>query len=109
VLRAALDGSFACAADPRPLACILAGTLDARELVPDLLLLASSPHPVVAACAKAAALRLGAPPNRAGSLDEVASFLFEEDIELGKRWIGQGERPTPGGEGALCLRAAAEA
>jgi hypothetical protein len=101
VLRGALGASFDCAADPRPLAAILAGRLGARELVPELLLLASSPHPVVAAFAKAAALRLGAPPNRAGSLDELEAFLFEEDVAVGKRWAGA--------EGALSLRAAAEA
>lgn len=90
VLREALGGSYGCPADPRPLACVLAGSLGAVELVPELLLLASSPHPIVAAFAKAAALRLGAPPNRAGSLDEVSAFLFEEDVALAQRWIEQG-------------------
>ncbi|WP_437808663.1 hypothetical protein [Sorangium sp. So ce1078] len=101
VLRSALSWSYDCPADPRPLAAILAGVLGATELVPELLRLASSPHPVVAAFGKAAALRLGAPPNRAGSLDEVEAFLFEEDVEIGKRWIASG--PT------LCLRPRAEA
>lgn len=89
VLRGALGSGHERPADPRPLAAILAGLLGAAELVPDLLSLASSPHPVVAGFAKAAALRLGAPPNRAGSLDEVAAFLFEEDVALGKSWIDE--------------------
>lgn len=74
-------------ADPRPLAAIVAARLGATDLVPDLLRLVSSPHPVVAALAKAAAIRLGAPRNRAGAIDEVASFLFEEDYERIVRWV----------------------
>ncbi|AUX45978.1 hypothetical protein SOCE26_074800 [Sorangium cellulosum] len=101
VLRSALAWSHDCPADPRPLAAILAGELGAAELVPELLRLASSPHPVAAAFGKAAALRLGAPPNRAGSIDEVAAFLFEEDVEIGKQWIAC----SP----ALSLRPGAEA
>lgn len=93
VLRSALASSHGCPADPRPLAAILAGVLGAFQLVPELLRLASSPHPVAAAFGKAAALRLGAPPNRAGSLDEIAAFLFEEDVELGKRW-SEADRPA---------------
>lgn len=69
-------------ADPRPLAALLAATLGAVELLPHLLRLSGSPHPFVAAAAKAAALRLGAPPNRAGSVDEVAAFLFEDDARV---------------------------
>jgi hypothetical protein len=89
-LRSALASSHDCPADPRPLAAILAGQLGARELVSELLRLASVPHPVAAVFGKTAALRLGAPPNRAGSLDEVAAFLFEEDVELGQRWVDEG-------------------
>jgi hypothetical protein len=74
------------AGDPRPLAAMLAGLLRAVDLVPDLLRLVNSPHPVVAAVAKAAALRLGAPQSRAGSIDEVAAFLFEEDALFLERW-----------------------
>jgi hypothetical protein len=58
----------------------------ARELVPQLLHLVSAPHPIVAATAKAAALRLGAPQCRAGAIDEVAAFLFDEDRERLERW-----------------------
>lgn len=73
-------------ADPRPLAAIVAAHLAACALVPELLRLVSSPHPVVAAVAKAAAIRLGAPRNRSGAIDEVAAFLFEEDLERIARW-----------------------
>lgn len=72
--------------DARPLAAMIAVLLGARELVPDLLRLVSSPHPVVAAVAKAAAIRLGAPQSRAGAVDEVAAFLFEEDYQSVERW-----------------------
>ena len=85
VLESGLDA--APPADPRPLATIIAARLGARDLIPDLLRLVSSPHPVVAALAKAAAIRLGAPRNRAGAIDEVASFLFEEDYQRIARWV----------------------
>lgn len=84
VLTSGIEG--APPADPRPLAAIIAVRLSARSLVPELLRLVSSPHPVVAAVAKAAAIRLGAARNRAGAIDEVAAFLFEEDYESITRW-----------------------
>ena len=74
-------------ADPRPLAAVVAALLGAEELVGDLLLLVSSPHPIVAAIAKAAAIRLGAPLNRAGTLDELASFLFADDLDAIRSWL----------------------
>jgi hypothetical protein len=86
LLRSILDGAPDHPADARPLASILAVLLGARELVPDLLHLVSAPHPVVAAVAKAAALRLGAPQSRAGAVDEVAAFLFEEDHRCLEQW-----------------------
>jgi hypothetical protein len=85
-LNEALKASSDALADPRPLAAILAGMLGARELVPDLLRLVSSPHPMVAAFAKAAALRLGAPLNQAGAVDELGPFLFDEDLDVIKAW-----------------------
>ena len=85
ILRAALSSSES-PADPRPLAALVAGLLGARELLPELFRLAVSPHPIAAAAAKAAALRLGAPQSRAGAIDEVAAFLFEEDYERLERW-----------------------
>ena len=96
-LRAVLDADLESEADPRPLAAMLAGMLDARELVPDLLRLVSSPHPVVAAAAKASALRLGAPRNRAGAVDEVAAFLFEEDLAVLATWAEEGMSPRHAG------------
>jgi hypothetical protein len=86
LLRSALGAGAEMACDPRPLAAMLAALLRAGDLVPDLLRLVSSPHPVVAAVSKASALRLGAPQSRAGSIDEVAAFLFEEDAEFFARW-----------------------
>lgn len=90
VLRAALDADLdASPADPRPIACIAAALLGADDLKPDLLRLVSSPHPLVAAFAKAAALRLGAPKSRAGSIDELAAFLSEEDLGVVRAWAGE--------------------
>jgi hypothetical protein len=85
-LRETLRAGLETPADPRPLAAIVAGLLGAHELTPDLIRLVSSPHPLVAACAKAAALRLGAPQSRAGAVDEVSAFLFEEDLEHLDAW-----------------------
>jgi hypothetical protein len=86
ILRAALSPRDSLA-DPRPLAALVAGLLGARELLPELLGLAVSPHPIAAAAARAAALRLGAAQSRAGALDEVAAFLFEEDHAELERWV----------------------
>ena len=82
ILRAAPS-----ATDPRALAALIAGELDATELIPDLLRLVTAVNPVVAGAAKAAALRLGAEQSRAGSLDEVAPFLLEEDHEVLTNWL----------------------
>jgi hypothetical protein len=80
-LRAALSSTQDTPADPRPLACALAAELHAVELLPEITALVSSPHPLTAAFGVAAALRLGAPQSRAGSLDELSPFLFEDDVE----------------------------
>lgn len=66
-------------ADPRAFAAVLAAELHATELVPELVVLTQSPHPVVAAVAKQAAHKLGAARARIGTLDEVAPFLFDGD------------------------------
>ncbi|MEZ4297187.1 MAG: hypothetical protein R3B70_19635 [Polyangiaceae bacterium] len=79
-LRRALAASEGTPADPRPLSCALAADLQASELLPELTALVSSPHPLTAAFAMASALRLGASQSRAGSLDELAPFLFEDDV-----------------------------
>lgn len=91
VLYEALHTTSEAPADPRPLAAILAGILGARELVPDLLRLVSSPHPLAAAFAKAAALRLGASLNCAGAVEELAPFLFDEDLDAIRAW----SQPAP--------------
>ena len=80
-LTAVLAASHETPADPRPLACALAGELHATELLPDITALVTSPHPLTAAFAMASALRLGAPQSRAGSLDELSPFLFDDDVE----------------------------
>ena len=86
VLRDVLRGTPE-RADARPLAALLSAEIRAESLLPDLLRLVTSVHPVVAACAKAAALRLGAEPTRVGALDEVAPFLSEEDLSALAVWV----------------------
>jgi hypothetical protein len=77
------------AIDPRPFAAVIAAELRASELVDDLLALVQSPHPLVAAVAKQAARKLGASMAKAGTLEEVAPFLLEEDARALAAW---GER-----------------
>jgi hypothetical protein len=79
--------------DRRPLAAVLAAELGLRELVADLVRLVQCPHPMVAAAAKAAALRLGAPGARVGHVDEVAPFLPPEDVDSLDAWIVSGRTP----------------
>lgn len=89
VLRSTLRMEPRSPADPRAFAAVLAAELGATELVVELLDLVQSPHPLLAAVAKQAALHLGAPTSRAGSIDEVAPFLHTED-ELALRAWGVG-------------------
>lgn len=91
-LRAILVDRRELAYDRRPLAAVLAGELGLVELTSDLVRLVQSPHPMVAATAKAAALRLGASRARVGHLDEVAPFLPPEDVEDLVAWAGAPER-----------------
>ena len=86
VLREVLRGTPE-RADARPLAALLGAEIKAESLMPELLRLVTSVHPVVAACAKAAALRLGADPTRVGALEEVAPFLSEEDLSALSAWV----------------------
>jgi hypothetical protein len=79
LLGRVLEGDLLGVADPRPLGAILVALLEARDLCPALVRLANRPHPVVAAVARASALRLGVAPAKVGSLDEVSEFLSEED------------------------------
>ena len=81
ILRAVLVGRDAEPHDRRPFAAVVAAELKATELVDELIALVDSPHPLVASVAKAAALRLGAPTSRVGSLDEVEAFLAPADLD----------------------------
>jgi hypothetical protein len=74
-------------ADRRALAALLAGELGLSSLLPTLRRLVLSVHPVLAACAKAAALRLGAEPTQVGALSEVAPFLSDDDLALLSEWV----------------------
>lgn len=76
--------------DPRPFACVLAAELSAVEVVDDLVALVQSPHPIVAAVAKQAARKLGVSTARAGSLEEIAPFLLEEDTRALEAWAASG-------------------
>jgi hypothetical protein len=79
-LRSVLRSRELPSADPRPLAALVAARLGAIGCVPDLLRLVSAPSGFVALVAKAAALRLGAPLERAGDLEEVGAFVPPEDL-----------------------------
>lgn len=87
LLRAVLEDRRETPLDRRPLAAVLAAELGLVELTGSLVRLVQSPHPMVAATAKAAALRLGAPSSRVGHVDEVAPFLPPEDVEALGVWI----------------------
>jgi len=86
-LRSILRDRTARKLDSRPLAAVVSAELGLYELVPDLLALVQSPHPMVAATAKAAALRLGASSAKVGVIDEIAPFLPPEDVETLNAWI----------------------
>jgi hypothetical protein len=73
-------------ADRRPLAAVLAAELRAQPLVEPLLSLVTSPHPFVAAVARAAALRLGADVRRVGAIQELSDFVAEPELEAILRW-----------------------
>jgi hypothetical protein len=72
--------------DPRAFAAVVAAELQAKELVPELISLAQCPHPLVAAVARQAARRLGAPRSKTGTLDELSPFLFESDRVRLEAW-----------------------
>ncbi len=73
--------------DPRPFAAVLAAELSARQLTREIVALVQSPHPLVAAVAKAAAQKLGVATSRAGSVEEVAPFLFGDDVGRLDAWV----------------------
>jgi len=80
--------------DPRPFAAIVAAELGAQALTSELIALVQSPHPIVAAVAKAACQRLGVSHARVGTLDEVAPFLRESDLATLQAWTTEPVRST---------------
>lgn len=72
--------------DRRAFCAAVAGELGASELAGELVRLVTTAQPMTAAVAKAAALRLGVEPTRCGTLDEVAPFLHEDDLEVLHSW-----------------------
>lgn len=95
VLRAPVESGHA---DPRAFAAVVAAELGAFDVVPELLALVQSPHPLVAAFAKQAARRLGAPTSRVGSLDEVAPFLRADDLRVLRDWGGDTAHEAAAGD-----------
>ncbi|MFO0586838.1 MAG: hypothetical protein U0441_04835 [Polyangiaceae bacterium] len=73
--------------DPGPIAAILAAELQVKALLPHLLELILAPTPILAAAARASAVKLGASLMSAGSLDEVRFFLPDEDLEELRTWM----------------------
>jgi hypothetical protein len=88
LLGRVLEGDMPGGADPRPLGALVAALLEARELSPALVRLANRPHPMVAAVARASALRMGVPPAKVGSLEEVSEFLLDEDRRVLEEFVG---------------------
>lgn len=86
-LRRVLTDRRGMTVDPRPFAAVLAAELSARQLTREIVALVQSPHPLVAAVAKAAAQKLGVATSRAGSVEEVAPFLFGEDVGHLDAWV----------------------
>ncbi len=75
--------------DPRPMAALLAAEFGVEEAKMPLANLVQSPHPIVAATAKAAATRLGVSGSRVGTLDELGPFLADEDRDVLEEWVGE--------------------
>ncbi|MBK7579654.1 MAG: hypothetical protein IPI67_05535 [Myxococcales bacterium] len=87
VLTEVLRGGLAHRADPRALAALLAAELGESELLEELLSLTTSPHPLVAAIARASAFWLGGDVKRVGALDELSDFVPAADIGLLRAWL----------------------
>ena len=85
-LKEVLRGPLESAADPRPLAALIAAELGARELMDPLRDLATSPHALLAAIARASALRLGADVKRIGSVEELSDFVASRELEQIQSW-----------------------
>ncbi len=87
-LRSVLRDRAQRSPDPRPLAAVLAAELRVAPLASDLLALVQSPHPVVAAVAKAAAAKMGVVAAKVGAVSELAAFLPERDVNALVAWAG---------------------
>lgn len=79
-LRRILSDREAKECDPRAFAALVVAELGAKELAPELEALTQCPHPIIAAVARYAALRLGVSVSRVGSVEEIEPFLFESDL-----------------------------
>jgi hypothetical protein len=86
VLRGVLCDRSPRSPDPRALAAVLAAELGASPLTRELQSLVQSPHPIVAAVAKAAAGKLGVDAAKVGAVSEVAPFLHDADVDALQRW-----------------------
>lgn len=75
--------------DPGPIATILAAELQVKTLLPHLLELILAPTPILAAAARASAVKLGATLMSAGSLDEVRWFIPTIDIDELRAWMSR--------------------
>jgi hypothetical protein len=65
---------------------VIAAEIGAVELEAQVVALTICPHPMVAAVARASALRLGTDVRRAGALDELAEFVLDADLDLIRSW-----------------------
>jgi hypothetical protein len=86
VLHSILSDRAPRSPDPRAFAAMIAAELGAKLLAPCLVALVQSPHPVVAAVAKAAAHKLGVGASKVGAVSEVAPFLHDLDVEALAAW-----------------------
>jgi hypothetical protein len=73
-------------ADRRPLLAVLLGELHVRAASSALLRLVTSPHPFLAATARAALLRLGMDVQRVGALDELSEFVPTAELGQIQAW-----------------------
>jgi hypothetical protein len=75
--------------DPAPFAAIIAAELDVRETIDELLALTMSPHPLVAAVARASANRMGVHPSRSFPIEETVPFLDADDLAAIRAWASE--------------------
>jgi hypothetical protein len=66
----------------------MAAELGVRTLSASLLDLVGTPHPLLAAVARAALLKLGMDVQRVGALDELTDFVEGSELEQIRDWAG---------------------